>query len=124
MLLNLVAAEDELGRTDSAFVHVRKLNALYPEYGAGWYALGNIYARVYQPDSARIAYEQAIRLMPGFAQAENNLGAVLEQLGRFNEALAHYRRAEQILPGYPDAARNRSRLTATLQAKSDSAAGR
>jgi len=62
--------------------------------------------------------------MPGFAQAENNLGAVLEQLGRFNEALAHYRRAEQILPGYPDAARNRSRLTATLQAKSDSAARR
>jgi len=124
MLLNLVAAEDELGRTDSAFVHVRKLNALYPEYGAGWYALGNIYARVYQPDSARIAYEQAIRLMPGFAQAENNLGAVLEQLGRFNEALAHYRRAEQILPGYPDAARNRSRLTATLRAKSDSAARR
>ena len=122
MLLNLVAAEDELGRSDSAYVHVRKLTALYPEYGAGWYALGNIYARMYQPDSARIAYEQAIRLMPDFAQAENNLGAVLEQLNRFDEALAHYRRAQEILPGYPDAAGNWSRLTATLKAKSDSAA--
>ena len=122
MLLNLVAAEDELGRTDSAYVHVRKLNTLYPEYGAGWYALGNIYARMYQPDSARAAYERALRLMPEFAQAENNLGAVLEQLNRYDEALAHYRRAEEILPGYPDAARNRNRLTAALQARSDSAA--
>ncbi|HEY6221474.1 MAG TPA: tetratricopeptide repeat protein, partial [Candidatus Eisenbacteria bacterium] len=122
MLLNLVAAEDELGRTDSAYIHVRKLNALYPEYGAGWYARGNIHARMNQPDSARIAYEQAIRLMPEFAQAENNLGAVLEQLSRYDEALAHYRRAEEILPGYPDAARNWSRLSATLQATSDSAA--
>ena len=120
MLLNLVAAEDELGRSDSAYVHVRTLTAVYPEYGAGWYALGNIYARMYQPDSARIAYERAIRLMPDFAQAENNLGAVLEQLHRFDEALAHYRRAQEILPGYPDAAQNWSRLTATL--KADSAA--
>ena len=122
MLLNLVAAEDELGQTDSAFIHVRKLNALHPEYGAGWYALGNIYARMNQPDSARIAYEQALRLLPDLAQAENNLGAVLEQLHRFDEAIAHYRRAEEILPGYPEAARNRSRLTATLQATADSAA--
>ncbi|HKW51975.1 MAG TPA: tetratricopeptide repeat protein, partial [Candidatus Eisenbacteria bacterium] len=122
MLLNLVAAEDELGRTDSAYIHVRKLNALYPDYGPGWYARGNIYARMYQPDSARIAYERALRLMPDFAQAENNLGAVLEQLNRFDEALEHYSRAEEILPGYPDAVRNRSRLTATLKAKSDSAA--
>ena len=122
MLLNLVAAEDELGQTDSAFIHVRKLNALHPEYGAGWYALGNIYARMNQPDSARIAYEQALRLVPDLAQAENNLGAVLEQLHRFDEAIAHYRRAEEILPGYPEAARNRSRLTATLQATADSAA--
>ena len=122
IMLNLVAAEDELGRSDSAFVHVRKLNDLYPDYGVGWYARGNLYARVGQPDSARMAYEEALRLMPEFAQAENNLGAVLEQVGRFDEAIAHYRRAIQILPGYPEAARNLKRLTASLQARADSAA--
>ena len=122
MLLNLGAAEDEMGLTDSAFVHIRQLNALQPDYGAGWYALGNLYARVGQPDSARVAYETAVRLMPNFAEAENNLGAVLEQLGRYDDALAHYRRALTILPGYPEATRNQSRLTAEIQARADSLA--
>ncbi len=122
MLLNLVAAEDELGKTDSAFIYARKLNALHPEYGAGWYALGNLYVRIDRPDSARMAYERALRLMPDMAQAENNLGAVLERLDRFDEALKHYRRAGEILPGYPEAARNWNRLTSELKARADSAA--
>jgi len=43
MLLNLVAAEDEMGRTDSAFADAHLLNANFPDYGAGWYALGHLY---------------------------------------------------------------------------------
>ncbi len=122
MLLNLGAAEDEMGQPDSAFIHIRKLNALEPDYGPGWYALGNLHARAAQPDSARVAYEHAIRLMPQFAEAENNLGAVLEQMGRFDEAVAHYRRAVEVQPGYPEASRNLSRLSAEIQAKADSLA--
>jgi protein O-mannosyl-transferase len=114
MLLNLVAAEDELGRTDSAFVHTRTLIAMQPRYGPAWYALGNLYVRIDRPDSARMAYERAIREMPDLAQAENNLGVVLERMGRNEEALAHYRRAGEILPGYPEAARNWNRLHAQL----------
>jgi protein O-mannosyl-transferase len=117
MLLNLVAAEDELGKVDSAYVDARQLTALYPEYGAGWYALGNIYVRMDRPDSARMAYEQALRLIPDMAQAENNLGAVLERMERYDEALAHYRRAGEILPGYPEAARNLDRLSTQLRSK-------
>lgn len=123
MLLNLGAAEDEMGRPDSAFVHIRKLIALKPEFGPGWYALGNLYVRIAQPDSARMAYEQALRVMPRFAQAENNLGAVLEQLGRNEDAIAHYRRAIEILPDYQEAVRNLSRLTGGTDARPDSAAG-
>lgn len=122
MLLNLGAAEDEMGRSDSAFVHIRGLIALQPENGAAHYALGNLYVRVEQPDSARMAYEQALRIMPRFAQAENNLGAVLEQLGRPEEAIAHYRRAIEILPEYPEAVRNLNRLTAETGARTDTAA--
>lgn len=123
MLLNLGAAEDEMGRPDSAFVHIRKLIALKPEFGPGWYALGNLYVRIAQPDSARMAYEQALRVMPRFAQAENNLGAVLEQLGRNEDAIAHYGRAIEILPDYQEAVRNLDRLTGGTDAPPDSAAG-
>ena len=67
-----------------------------------------------QPDSARLAYERALRLRPDLAQAENNLGAVLERMGRYDDALAHYRRAGEILPDFPEAARNVARLTSQI----------
>ena len=114
LLLNLVAAEDEMGQRDSAFVHVRQLTALRPDYAPGWYALGNLHAHAGAPDSAAVAYQAALRLMPNLAQAENNLGAVLEQLGRTDEALSAYRRALDALPGFPDATNNFRRLSATL----------
>jgi Flp pilus assembly protein TadD len=109
-LLNLSAAEDESGQTDSAFAHVRLLLELRPGYAAAWYALGNLHVRVDRPDSAAAAYRESIRLNPRFAQAENNLGVVLERMGRTEEAIAHYRRAEEVLPGYPDAVNNLARL--------------
>lgn len=125
LLLNLGAAEDEMGQHDSAFVHVRRLNALRPEYAPAWYALGNLYVRVDKPDSAVMAYRESLRLMPGLAQAENNMGAVHERQGRFEEALAAYRRALQALPGYPEATNNIRRLSAELGRPSglDSLAG-
>jgi Flp pilus assembly protein TadD len=114
MLLNLSAAEDEMGESDSAFVHVRELNALQPDYAPGWYALGNLNVRVDRPDSAVAAYRMAIRFDPKFAQAENNLGVVLERMGRYDEALAHYRRAGEVEPGNPEATRNQARLAALV----------
>ena len=110
-LLDLSAAEDEMGLADSAFAHVRLLLRLRPRYAPGWYALGNYYVRADRSDSARQAYEQSIRLSPGFAQAENNLGVVLERMGRTEEAIAHYRRAVEALPGFPEAANNLARAT-------------
>ncbi|HEU4725510.1 MAG TPA: tetratricopeptide repeat protein, partial [Candidatus Eisenbacteria bacterium] len=114
LLLNLVAAEDEMGRRDSAYVHVRRLTAIRPDYAPGWYALGNLYAHSGMPDSAVVAYREALRLMPELAQAENNMGAVLEQLGRYDAALAAYRRSLAALPGFPDAANNLRRLSEHL----------
>ncbi|HET9951687.1 MAG TPA: tetratricopeptide repeat protein [Candidatus Eisenbacteria bacterium] len=113
-LLNLAAAEDEMGQLDSAFVHIRLLNRLEPRYGHGWYALGNLYVRADQPDSAVAAYREALRWMPDLAQAENNLGAVYERMGRMDEALAAYRRALVALPGYKEATNNLRRLSAEL----------
>jgi tetratricopeptide (TPR) repeat protein len=112
LLLNLGAAEDEMGATDSAFAHIRLLNRIAPSYGPARYALGNLFVRIDQPDSAVTAYRQAIRLMPKFYQAENNLGAVLERMGRDEEALEHYRNALAMEPGYKEARNNLERLAA------------
>jgi tetratricopeptide (TPR) repeat protein len=111
-LLDLSAAEDEAGQTDSALAHVRLLLRLRPGYPAAWYALGNFQVRKDQPDSAVAAYREALRLDPSLAQAENNLGVVLERMGKTEEAVVHYRRAEELLPGFPDAANNLARLSA------------
>ncbi|MBI4364052.1 MAG: tetratricopeptide repeat protein [Candidatus Latescibacteria bacterium] len=110
-LLNLSAAEEESGNTDSAFAHTRLLIRLRPDYAPAQYALGNLQARVDRPDSAALAYEMALKLDPNLAQAENNLGVVLERMGRIEEAIAHYRRAQELLPGYLDPANNLARLT-------------
>jgi tetratricopeptide (TPR) repeat protein len=111
-LLDLSAAEDEAGQTDSALAHVRLLLRLRPEYPAAWYSFGNFQVRKDRPDSAVAAYREALRLDPSLAQAENNLGVVLERMGHTQEALAHYRRSEELLPGFPDAANNLARLSA------------
>jgi tetratricopeptide (TPR) repeat protein len=111
MLLDLVAAEDEMGRADSARIHARLLVTRFPDFAAGWYALGNQYARGGENDSARAAYEEALRIAPRMMQAENNLGVVLERLGRTEDAIARYRRALDIDPEYDDARNNLSRLT-------------
>jgi hypothetical protein len=109
-LLNLSAAEDEAGQSDSALAHVKLLLTLRPRYDAAWYAMGNYQVRRGHPDSAVAAYRESIRLTPTFAPAENNLGVALERMGRIEEAIAHYRRAIQIRPGYVDAERNLARL--------------
>jgi len=109
-LLNLSAAEDEAGQSDSALAHVKLLLTLRPRYDAAWYAMGNYQVRRGHPDSAVAAYEESIRLSPTFAPAENNLGVALERTGRTEEATAHYRRAIQIQPGYVDAENNLARL--------------
>jgi hypothetical protein len=114
LLLNLGAAEDELGLTDSSFVHIRQLVAIRPDYGPAWYALGNLFVRVDKPDSAIAAYTEALRFMPELAQAENNLGAVHERMGRFEEALAAYRRALVAVPGFREATNNLVRLSAEM----------
>ncbi|HYJ32236.1 MAG TPA: tetratricopeptide repeat protein [Candidatus Binatia bacterium] len=112
LLLNLGAAEDEMGQSDSAFAHIRLLNRVAPNYGPGLYALGNLYVRIDRPDSAAAAYRASLQRMPNFPQAENNLGAVLERQGKLDEALEHYRRAMALDASYPDARNNFTRLTA------------
>ena len=123
LLLDLGAAEDEMGQKDSAFAHIRLLNRIAPEYAPGLYALGNLFVRIDQPDSAAAAYRASLARMPNFPQAENNLGAVLERQGKLGEALDHYRRAMAMDSTYPDSRNNFRRLTAEIAASKSAKSG-
>ena len=50
--------------------------------------------------------EQALRIHPDFADAQNSLGIALEQAGRAQEAIGHYEQALRLKPDYPDAHNN------------------
>ena len=102
LLLNLGAAEDEMGQRDSAFAHIRLLNRLAPSYA------GALCARqpVRSDRPARFGGGRVpgiLERMPSFPQAWNNLGAVLERQGKTEAAMEHYRRALAIDSTYRDA---------------------
>jgi tetratricopeptide (TPR) repeat protein len=53
------------------------------------------------------AYDKAVFIRPGNADAWNNRGVALDKLGQYSEAVASYDKAVAILPGYADAWYNR-----------------
>ena len=55
---------------------------------------------------AAVHYEAAVRLNPGFANAQANLGAVLFKLGRLEEAIAHFEETLRLNPADDGARRN------------------
>ncbi len=69
-------------------------------------------------DAAKLHYEQAILIDPGYVEAHNNLGILYHSQGKFNEALSCYQRALSINPGYVEAENNRG-LTYYAMGKPD-----
>ena len=53
-------------------------------------------------DEAATAFQQAIRLWPGQANAHNNLGNVYHYQGKYAEALAQFRQAVELDPTLPE----------------------
>jgi tetratricopeptide (TPR) repeat protein len=49
-------------------------------------------------DDARIAYDQALKTLPGYHRAHAALGRLLAAGGNFAEAEAHYRNAQAVIP--------------------------
>lgn len=57
-----------------------------------WFNHGSLLQQLGQLPQAQAAYEQAIALSPGFAQAHINLGLVLEKQGQSDQAIAAWAR--------------------------------
>ena len=77
-----------------------------------WYNLGNGYAKLEQAGPAVAAYQRAVKLNPGWAQAWTNLGTMLQWGGNVQGAQQAYARGAQL--GDPLAAQDNARLKQAL----------
>ena len=71
-----------------------------------FYNLGTLYMKLGKPSGAKVALEQALKLTPDYAEANNTLGALLAQNGDIAGAVARFRKALETKPDYPDALNN------------------
>jgi DNA-binding transcriptional MerR regulator len=69
----------------------------------GWYAIGAELEQA-DPEQARSAYERALALDPGHADAHVNLGCLEHEAGRLETAERHYRAALTLRPADATAA--------------------
>jgi tetratricopeptide (TPR) repeat protein len=75
--------------------------------GDQYYGDGINYSSQGRYADALAAYDRAVFINPGNADAWNNRGIALENLGRYSEAVASYDKVISLQPGYADAWFNR-----------------
>jgi Flp pilus assembly protein TadD len=81
----------ELGQASQAEIGLLSLTQDFPDLADPFNNLAVLYANRGELDLARAALEQAIRLQPGHAQAQENLGDVLLRLAEraYGQSLKH-----------------------------------
>ena len=111
---NLAAAYAGMARWQDAFNTLNDEKDLAEKLDAPmvWYNLGNGYARLEQAAPAVAAYQRAVKLNPGWAQAWTNLGTMLQWGGNVQGAEQAYARGAQL--GDPLAAQDNARLQQAL----------
>jgi tetratricopeptide (TPR) repeat protein len=111
---NLAAAYAGMARWQDAFNTLNDERDLAEKLDAPmvWYNLGNGYARLEQAAPAVAAYQRAVKLNPGWAQAWTNLGTMLQWGGNVQGAEQAYARGAQL--GDPLAAQDNARLQQAL----------
>jgi tetratricopeptide (TPR) repeat protein len=72
-----------------------------------YYSDGVNFSMLGQYSEAVTAYDKAVFIRPGNADAWNNRGVALDKLGQFSEAVSSYDKAVTLQPGYADAWYNR-----------------
>jgi protein O-mannosyl-transferase len=88
---------------ETAWRHTAEGN---PEAWMAHNNLGNALARSGQFPEAMEQYQDAIAILPGYADPHSNIGNILQQEGRFSEAIEQYKQALQINPNFADAHNN------------------
>ncbi len=92
-----------------------RLTELYPDNKRAFYNQGYIYlVELEDFENAKLMFEQAVVLGPGFVEAVYNLGRTNEAMGDYTGAYEQYRKALELLPNYPLAVQGLNRLDEML----------
>jgi len=84
--------------------------------------LGTVLEKTGRTQEAIAQYEQAVRLEPGYAEAQYNLGTLLGEAGRLTEAVEHLEQAVRIKPDYVEAEHNLAKALMILGKTREAAA--
>ncbi|GAB1538546.1 glycosyltransferase [Scytonema sp. NUACC21] len=106
---HLGIAYSRLQNTRQAIAHYQAAIKLpiYPILKLGAYNnLGNLFKASGDLNGAKIAYETALKIDPGFAVGHYNLGMTLKAMGLFKDAIIAYQKAIQLNPKYAEAFQN------------------
>lgn len=79
------------GELSEAETRYRQLVKAHPDYGDGWFKLGNIYVRMGQYDAAENMYKKAAQLNPEDARVWNNLALanIKKAIAVLDEGIRH-----------------------------------
>ncbi|MEO7271886.1 MAG: tetratricopeptide repeat protein [Vicinamibacterales bacterium] len=105
---NLGQALRERGQFDESIANYRQALSLAPAGSPAYQAvihnsLGLVLTRQGRDDQAAVAYTEAARLNPSFAEAQSNLANTLAATGRFKEAVEHYQAAVRLKSDFTEA---------------------
>ncbi len=101
--INAVLTLCSQGRITEAGVMARSLSVRFPQHGFGWKVLGAVFQAQTEVAEAFVCMQEAVRLMPGDAEAHSNLARNLKDQDRLTEAEASLRRALTLKPDYVSA---------------------
>jgi cytochrome c-type biogenesis protein CcmH/NrfG len=95
--MKLADLSAELGDWDAAIAAMRQAIEHDPENALAWCKLGDVLtSSMQQLEDARAAYEEAIRIRPGYVEAWTGLGEALRLLDDDGGASAALRKAEEL----------------------------
>lgn len=93
----------QMGRHDEGRAEFVSLAKQHPQPHAVLSNLGNLERRAGNPDAAASAYREALRLVPGFADAQFNLALLRAEAGDAQEAAALFGDLSRRVPGHAGA---------------------
>jgi tetratricopeptide (TPR) repeat protein len=94
--ITVAVARMGAGRLPEARQAWQEVLRLRPDWPEAHLGLGDVQARLGDPEAAVREYSEALRLRPDFLRVHLSFAAVLERLGRTAEALEHAQRAVEI----------------------------
>jgi len=98
-LLGVIACQT--GKAEAGVALVQQAIRLRPTVAQFHNTLGNALTSLRRLEEARFAFEWALNLDAGFAEALVNLGNLLQELNQPEDAVARYRRALELRPDLP-----------------------